>query len=192
VYVHVEPNKNKASLLPPIASDATTPSKSSILLRSEYIILSSAFLMNVAQNTKGNQADRQDLVTRILQLLDPIGNMAGTLNQKVSDIDLRVTEDALPSVTAVYVFPLSTMSKSDLENTRDILQLEADRNSVARVANSVGDGKYILSCKELADQGLEVSTTLNKVFCALSDFHLGLHLHNNCAANRRDIRSSRS
>jgi hypothetical protein len=44
--------------------------------------MSSAFLMNVAQNAKGNQTDRQDLVIRILQLLDPIGNMTGTLKSE--------------------------------------------------------------------------------------------------------------
>jgi len=76
----------------------------------------------------------------------------------------------------------------DLEKIRDILKLQADRNIVSRAANSVGNGEDILRCKELIDQGFkrfEVSTTLVKISCALSDVIPGLHV--NCTENGHDI-----
>jgi len=76
----------------------------------------------------------------------------------------------------------------DLEKIRDILKLQADRNIASRAANSIGDGEDILRCKELIDQGFkrfEVSTTLVKILCALSDIILGLHV--NCTENGHDI-----
>jgi hypothetical protein len=81
----------------------------------------------------------------------------------------------------------------DLEKIRDILKLQADRNIVSRAANSVGDGEDILRCKELIDQGFkrfEVSMTLVKILCALSDVIIGLHL--NCTENGHDICPARS
>jgi hypothetical protein len=80
----------------------------------------------------------------------------------------------------------------DLEKIRDILKLQADRNIIARAANSVGDGEDILKCKELIDQGFkrfEVSTTLVKILCALSDVILGLHV--NRTPNGHDIPPAR-
>ena len=76
----------------------------------------------------------------------------------------------------------------DLEKIRDILKLQADRNIVSRAANSVGNGEDILRCKELIDQGFkrfEVSMTLVKILCALSDVILGLHV--NCTENGHGI-----
>ena len=76
----------------------------------------------------------------------------------------------------------------DLEKIRDILKLQADRNIVSRAANSVGYAEDILRCKELIDQGFkrfEVSTTLVKILCALSDVIIGLHV--NRTKNGHDI-----
>ena len=84
--------------------------------------------------------------------------------------------------------PLTYDVQRDLEKIRDILKLQADRNIVSRVANSVGDGEVILKCKELIDQGFKrfvVSTTLVKILCALSDIILGLHV--NCIENGHNI-----
>ncbi|KIM87277.1 hypothetical protein PILCRDRAFT_814765 [Piloderma croceum F 1598] len=48
-------------------------------------------IIDIIKKTKGNQTDCEDVVTRIMQLLDPI---AKTLqNQNTTDIDLRLTED---------------------------------------------------------------------------------------------------
>jgi hypothetical protein len=66
------------------------------------------------------------------------------------------------------------MFQRDLEKIRDILKLQADRNIVARAANSVGDGEDILRCKELIDQGFkrfEVSTIRDRILRTLSDCH---------------------
>ena len=64
------------------------------------------FLDERCPEKRDNQTDRKDLVIHILQLLDPIGNRQALQNQKVSDIGLRVKEDALPSVTAVLRVPI--------------------------------------------------------------------------------------
>ena len=79
---------------------------------------------------------------------------------------------------------LTYNSQRDVEKIRDILKLDADRNIASRAANSVGDGEVILRCKELIDQGFkrfEVSMTLVKILCALSDVIRGLHV--NCTEN---------
>jgi len=90
-------------------------------------------IIDIIKKTKGNHADCEDLVTRIVQLLDPIGK--ALQNQNASDIDQRLTED------------LDQFTEA-LKKIRDVLELQADRNIVSRVANSVGDGEAILRCKE--------------------------------------------
>ena len=130
-------------------------------------------LMNISQKTKGNETDCEDLVTRIVQLLDPIGQTLR--NQSATDIDLRLMEDLrrfTEYVSCACYRCLLTMFQRDLEKIRDILKLQADRNIVARAANSVGDGENIFRCKELIDQGFrrfEVSTIRDRILRALSD-----------------------
>ena len=53
--------------------------------------MNNVLLINVSQKTKGNQTDCEELVTRIVQLLDPIGKTLQ--NQNATDIDLRLMED---------------------------------------------------------------------------------------------------
>jgi hypothetical protein len=80
----------------------------------------------------------------------------------------------------------------DLEKIHDILKLQADRNTISRAANSVGDGEDILRCKELIDQGFkrfEVSMTLVKILRTLSDVIQGLHI--NFVENGHDISPAR-
>jgi len=67
------------------------PSKLLILSRLGSFILNNVLLINVLQKTKGNQTDCEDLVTCIVQLLDPIGKILQ--NQNATDIDLRLAED---------------------------------------------------------------------------------------------------
>ena len=66
-------------------------SKLLILSRLRSFVLNNVLLINVSQRTKGNQTDCEDLVTRIVQLLDPIGKTLR--NENATDIDLRLTED---------------------------------------------------------------------------------------------------
>jgi hypothetical protein len=76
----------------------------------------------------------------------------------------------------------------DLEKIWDILKLQANQNIVSRAANSVSDGEDILRCKELINQGFkrfEVSMTLVKILCTLSDVILGPHI--NCTENGHHI-----
>ena len=71
-------------------------------------------------------------------------------------------------------------SQRDLGKIRDILKLQGDRNIVLRATNSVGDGEDIRRCKELIDQGFkrfEVSMTLIKILCTLSEVIRGLHVN---------------
>ncbi|KIM83174.1 hypothetical protein PILCRDRAFT_7143 [Piloderma croceum F 1598] len=97
-------------------------------------------IIDIVKKTRDNKADCEDLVTRIVELLDPIRK--ALKNQNSMDIDLNLKED-LERFT------------QDLKRIRDILQQQADRSTVGRVVNSVGDGEGILRCKELVDQGFK-------------------------------------
>jgi len=48
-------------------------------------------MLNVSQKTESNKADYDDLVTRIVQLLDPIRRALE--NQSSVDVDLSLKED---------------------------------------------------------------------------------------------------
>jgi hypothetical protein len=110
-------------------------------------------------------------VTRIVQLLDPIRD---ALESRVaSDIDPHLKEDLERFTRYVHYsrcsFWLLMVCKRDLENIRNILQLQANQNLAGRAANSIGDGEDILRCKELVDQGFRrfsVSIMLNMVLCS--------------------------
>ena len=92
-------------------------------------------------------------------------------DQNAMDIDLSLKDDLKRFAQYVpYFLLLSTLRKRDLENIRDILQLQADRHITGRVMNFVGDGEEVLKCKELVDQGFkkfEVSTILNSISCVI-------------------------
>ncbi|KIM86429.1 hypothetical protein PILCRDRAFT_4924, partial [Piloderma croceum F 1598] len=97
-------------------------------------------IIDIIRKAKGNRSDYDDLVTRIVQLLDPIRKALE--NQSFVDVDLSLTED-LERFT------------EDLRRIRDILELQADRNAAGRALNSVGDGEDIIRCKELVDQSFK-------------------------------------
>ena len=71
---------------------ARSACKSLILSRSANLkLVINAPLINVSQKTKGNKTDYDDLVTRIVQLLDPIRKALE--NQSSTDVDLSLKED---------------------------------------------------------------------------------------------------
>jgi len=95
-------------------------------------------IIDIVKKIKNNKADCEELVMRIVQLLDPIRDALES--QMASDIDPHLKED------------LERFTR-DLEKIRNILQLQANQNLAGRAANSIGDGEDILRCKELVDQG---------------------------------------
>jgi len=62
-----------------------------ILSRLGSLVLNSGLLINASQKTKGNKTDCEELVSRIVELLDPIGKALE--NRKAMDIDLRLKDD---------------------------------------------------------------------------------------------------
>jgi hypothetical protein len=61
------------------------------IIKVSQLLLINAPLINVSQKTKGNKTDYDDLVTRIVQLLDPIRKALE--NQSSVDVDLSLKED---------------------------------------------------------------------------------------------------
>jgi hypothetical protein len=62
-----------------------------IIKVSQLKFMINTLLINVSQKTKGNKADYDDLMTRIVQLLDPIRKALE--NQSSVDVDLSLKED---------------------------------------------------------------------------------------------------
>jgi hypothetical protein len=77
----------------------------------EFVI--NAPLINVPQKTKGNIADYDDLVTRIVQLLDPIRKALE--NQSSMDVDLSLKED-LERFTEYVLYILFPILVTDNDN----------------------------------------------------------------------------
>jgi hypothetical protein len=81
--------------------------------RLEFVIDAPLIKFNVSQKTKGNIADYDDLVTRIVQLLDPIRKALE--NQSSIDIDLSLKED-LERFTEYVLYILFPILVTDNDN----------------------------------------------------------------------------